>query len=220
MILLQDDNILALTPILPLLKFPLNILHNSNWHHTLILLQYGYLFSLVYGLNSLLNLPLKVKLIGLQRILNIRNFIQTKRDEVSIICLLNLLPVDIYLVAHEHFEVLAEISQVLGAEEELGVGKDYEVIGPRAFESLKTVIEWLTFRDFQQTCEKSLRNAYKLLMRVVGRPLVLSFTFVDLLNLVIGGLRLEAQLDISAYIKSFLRFFKGNSKLDRAETLE
>lgn len=57
-------------------------------------------------------------------------------------------------------------------------------------------------------------------MRVVGRTLVPSFTFVDLLDLVIGGLRLEAQLDVSAYIKSFLRFFKGNSKLDRAETLE
>lgn len=96
----------------------------------MILLQHGYLFSLVYGLNSLLNLPLKVKLIGLQPILNIRYFIQAKRDEVSIICLLNLLPVDIYLVVHEHFEVLAEVSEVLGAEEELGVGKDDEVIGP------------------------------------------------------------------------------------------
>lgn len=37
--------------------------------------------------------------------------------------------------------MLAEVPEVLGAEEHLGVGKDDEVIGPRVFESLKTVLE-------------------------------------------------------------------------------
>lgn len=100
MILLQSDNTLALAPILPHFQLPLHILHSPDRHHTLILLQHGYLLSLVYGLHSLLNLPLKVQLKGLQRILNICNLIQPKSDEVSIICLLDLLPVDVYLVVH------------------------------------------------------------------------------------------------------------------------
>lgn len=220
MIVLQYDNILALAPTLPLFQLSFNIFHDSDRNLALALLQHWRFFSLVNGLNSLLHISLKIKLVSLQRILNIGDLIQAECYEVSIICLLDLLPVDVYLVAHQQSEIFDEVSKVLGAEEDFGMSKDDEVIGPRAFECLETVIEGLTFRGIQQAWEESLCNAYELLMRVVGWAFVPSFPFVNLPDLVIRGIRLETQLDVSAYIKTSLRFFRGNASPDGAKALE
>jgi hypothetical protein len=164
----------------------------------LILLQNRDFLLLVDGFDGFLDLIVEVEVKSLKGVLNVCNFITSEVDKIAIVCFHDLHFVEIDLVVHEEEEMIGEVSDIFGGEQQLGVGQDNEVIRSRIFVSLEIVIEVLPLVFVQQTHEESSGYADKLLMRVVGGPFVLAPPLVDLLDFLLRGLTLEVESDVPA----------------------